>query len=87
MYIYIYIYIYIIILYGTLPKLLVTEWELFKYHSGVPELSQNVPKSPPEETLGVPKGHPKGYPKNAQKVPTGYWEGPTSYAQVWRSAQ
>ena len=39
----------------------------FRGYSGVPELSQNVPKCPPEETLGVPKGYPKGYQKNTQK--------------------
>ena len=52
---------------GTLHKLLATESEIFKYHSGVSELSQNVPKCPPEETLGLPKGYPKGYQKNTQK--------------------
>ena len=68
-----YIYIYI---YGTLPKLLVTEWEVFKYHSGVPELSQNVPKCPPEETRGCQKDTqkvtqrtPKRYQQDTGRVP------------------
>ena len=39
----------------------------FREYSGVPELSLNVPKCPPEEILGVPKGYPKGYQKNTPK--------------------
>ena len=58
------------------PKLLVTETYKFKSHSGVPGLSQNVPKCPPEETLGcqkdtqkVTKRTPKRYQQDTERVP------------------